>query len=94
MTTIKIVDAVHPRETLTATGSQDVTTTAVDNTIYTRRLDRSETTDSRDGIYNIRSRSAAPSIEKQRKRVLTIEDGDPGLRKEGDFKRKQVSCFL
>ena len=95
MTTIQIVDAVHPRDILSTTAAGEAATTGADGTLYASRLlSRSETTESRDGIYNIRSRSAAPSADRQR-RTLTLEDGDPGLRKEGDFKQKQVcSCPL
>ncbi len=91
MTTIQIVDVVHPRDALSTATSQEATSSGIENTIYgPRRLGRSDTVESKDGIYNIRSRSAAPSVDRQRKRTLTSEDGDPGLRKEGDFKKKQV----
>ncbi|RMZ91492.1 hypothetical protein DV736_g1266, partial [Chaetothyriales sp. CBS 134916] len=90
MTTIQIIDPVHQREALSSTNPRDVTTTGVDHSIYTpRRHRRSDASESRDGIYNIRSRSTAPSLER-REKTLTIEDGDPGLRREGDFKQKQV----
>ena len=90
MTTIQIVDTAHPRDALTSTTSHEATSTGAEASGYTiRRLGRSETTDSRDGIYNIRSRSTVP-IDRQRRRTLTIEDGDPGIRKEGDFKQQQA----
>ncbi|RMZ77258.1 hypothetical protein DV738_g4533, partial [Chaetothyriales sp. CBS 135597] len=91
MTTIQIVDPVHQREAVTSTNSSDAPATGVDHhSIYTsRRHRKSDASEGRDGIYNIRSRSAAPSIER-REPTLTVEDGDPGLQREGDFKQKQI----
>lgn len=60
--------------------------------IYTIRP--SQSTDYDDGIYNIRSRSRshAPSVGRgdDSEMKISIEDEDPGLAKEGDFKQKQV----
>ena len=87
MTTIRIADAPHPRAGQGVTQSPDVV-----NSVYTTgRLHRTESIDSRDGIYNIRSRSGAPSARLQRRRSTSEElDDDPGLRREGDYKHKQV----
>ena len=87
MTTIRIIDAPHPRAEQEVAESSNVV-----NSIYTTgRLHRTESIDSRDGIYNIRSRSGAPSAGLRRKSSTTEKlDDDPGLRREGDYKHKQV----
>ena len=87
MTTIRITDAPHPRA-----EQEDTETSNVVNSIYTTgRLHRAESVDSRDGIYNIRSRSGAPSVGLRRKTSTTEKlDDDPDLRREGDYKHKQV----
>lgn len=87
MTTIRITDAPHPRTEREVAQSPDVV-----NSIYTTgRLHRTESIDSRDGIYNIRSRSGAPSAGLRRRPCTTETlDDDPDLRREGDYKHKQV----
>lgn len=71
MATIRIADDAHPRGGLLISRSE---------TQSSQTLQRNS---NGDGIYNIRSRSRAPSHDPRL-------DDDPGLRKEGDFKQKQV----
>lgn len=74
-TTIRIADEVHPK-----TGIEFTRT----DTQSSRNLRKGSIGD--DGIYNIRSRSRQPSRAPSEYKP----DGDPGLRKEGDFKQAQV----
>lgn len=96
MTTIQIADAEHPRHNeLQQAVSREGFTSGAEHSIYTRRLGRSDTIESTDGIYNIRSRSAAPSVERfKRSYTEQFPDEDPGLGREGDYKHKQVSACL
>ena len=91
MTTIRIASAPHPRDEQEVTQSSGVV-----NSIYTTgRLHKTESIDSRDGIYNIRSRSGAHSAGLRRKSSTTEKlDDDPDLRREGDYKHKQVPGLL
>ena len=84
MATVRIADTPHPRDELPRPAPPDAVSSGVGD-----RLGRTET---RDDIYNIRSRSVAPSIDQSRSLSKEIgnEDDDPGLRKPGDFKQKQV----
>ncbi len=94
MATIQIADVPHPKDNSLGTKSQDAVSSSVENNIYnTRSFARADTADSHDDIYNIRSRSKAPSFTERRGSRLNPtdrEDDDPGLRKPGDFKQKQV----
>ncbi|KAJ9623798.1 hypothetical protein H2204_011090 [Knufia peltigerae] len=74
-TTIRIADEVHPK-----TGIEFTRT----DTQSSRNPRKGSIGD--DGIYNIRSRSRQPSRAPSEYKP----DGDPGLRKEGDFKQAQV----
>lgn len=96
MTTIRIAeDERHPRHTEFADEANDAP--APENSIYNfRPLERSRTGRSGysdDGIYNIRSRSR--SRTNLRRLSFSSKDGneedeDPDLRRESDFKHKQV----
>jgi len=96
MTTIRIADDVNsPR------AQDEGVTSGVGDSIYQMRpLARSATGDrSDDGIYNIRSVSRSKGSRLGRATSMDarsissardIEDDDPGLRREGDYKTKQV----
>lgn len=98
MTTIRIADDfTHPRA---QDGQDEGNTTAVGESIYRMRTlnrARSATFDSQDdGIYNIRARRvnsglAGASVDRRSlSSVQDVEDEDPGLGQEGDYKQKQV----
>jgi hypothetical protein len=84
MATIRIADIPHPRDELPRSAPPDAVSSGIGD-----RLGR---TDTRDDIYNIRSRSVAPSLDQRKSlsRDVGKEDDDPGLRKPSDFKQKQV----
>jgi hypothetical protein len=84
MATIRIADTPHPKDEFPRTNSQDAVSSGIG--------DRLERVDTHDDIYNIRSRSKAPSLDRRSSRLNRIdkEDDDPGLRKPGDYKQKQV----
>src|SRR6266480_5084262 len=91
MAAIRIADVPHPKDEFPRTKSQDGV--SVGDCIYnTRSFARSDTADTHDDIYNIRSRSKPPSTDRRGSRIKTTdrEDDDPGLGKPGDFKQKQV----
>ncbi|OAL32530.1 hypothetical protein AYO22_00552 [Fonsecaea multimorphosa] len=75
MATIRIADDVHPKNELQGKEGR----TADATSIYTHD----------DGIYNLRSRRSSHDLSLYRSRSLQ-QDEDPGLRKPGDFKEKQV----
>ncbi|KAH7030466.1 potassium transporter-domain-containing protein [Macrophomina phaseolina] len=87
MATIRIADVVHPKEGLRPTKSHDPSVGGDDIAPNTRPFARSSPAELHDDIYNIRSRSRAPSDRRSR---IDPEDDDPGLRRPGDFKKKQV----
>jgi KUP system potassium uptake protein len=90
MATIRIADT---KGQYLRTKTQDGVGSGIGDSIYrTQSFARSETTDTRDDIYNIRSRSKAPSMDRRSSRVdgAEREDDNPGLRKPGDYKQKQV----
>lgn len=97
MTTIRIEEGVRP-SALRQTDSNEPHVTpsnAVSDSIYQLRpLGRSATTGTNDGIYNIRnirSRSrASPLSRRSTDTSRDPEDEDPGLRRPGDYKHKQV----
>ena len=88
MATIRIADTPHPKDEVSRTKTQDGISSGIG--------DRSRSWDTHDDIYNIRSRSKAPSLDRRsirsRSRITMMEkeDDDPGLGKAGDFKQKQV----
>ncbi|KAL9621006.1 MAG: hypothetical protein Q9160_004524 [Pyrenula sp. 1 TL-2023] len=91
MATIKIADVPHPRGELT--DSPVAIGSGVGGSVYSHGpARRSDSRDTHDEIHNIRSRSKTPSLDQYltRKHALKAEDDDPGLRKPGDFKEKQV----
>jgi len=99
MTTIRIADDVNPPR---ARNSQDEGVAAgLGDSIYQMRpMSRATTNEmSDDGIYNIRSVSRANNSRLRGtstdRRSLNssrdVEDDDPGLRREGDYKTKQVN---
>ncbi|KAH8585858.1 potassium transporter-domain-containing protein [Bisporella sp. PMI_857] len=97
MATIRIADDPHPKDDISLTKPQDGDSSSLGHGIYnTRSFSRSNTADTHDDIYNIRSQSKPPSANRRsrsgNRRVSTAgqEDDDPGLRKPGDFKQKQV----
>lgn len=93
MTTIRIADAVHPNDELRPSRTQEGISSGVADSIYTpHRFGRSDTIGSNDGIYNIRSRSKAPSLDRRSARKATgdFQDEDPGLRRDDDYKQRQV----
>ncbi|EXJ76710.1 potassium uptake protein [Cladophialophora psammophila CBS 110553] len=75
MATIRIADEIHPKNELQSKEGRPADSTS----IYTHD----------DGIYNMRSRRSSHDLTLYRSRSLQ-QDEDPGLRKEGDFKEKQV----
>ncbi|OCT44925.1 hypothetical protein CLCR_06494 [Cladophialophora carrionii] len=75
MATIRIADEVHPKNELQAKDGR----TADSASIYAHD----------DGIYNMRSRRSSHDLGLYRTKSLQLDE-DPGLRKEGDFKEKQV----
>lgn len=90
MATIKIAPVPHPKDEFQRTKSDDGVSSSVGAMTYnTRPFARSDTPDTHDDIYNIRSRSRT---DRGGSRMSTTdpEDDDPGLRKPGDFKQKQV----
>jgi KUP system potassium uptake protein len=93
MPTIKIADDVHPNLDLRRARSTEAKSSGVnelDESDTKRRIRRSSTADSHDGIYNIRSRTSVPPFDRRRQVTFQSEDDDPGLRREGDYKQKQV----
>jgi hypothetical protein len=84
---IRIADVPHPKPELAQTKSQDEISSSVRN--------RSKIVDTHDDIYNIRSRSKAPSMDRRSSRINRMDRGDedPGLRKSEDFKQKQVPIY-
>jgi KUP system potassium uptake protein len=93
---IQIADEPHPRDEAPQTPaergrrSSRTLTWVSDIEARTLRLRRARTTDSvynEDGIYNIRSRSAAPPL---RAATFRSQDDDPGLRQASDYKQAQV----
>lgn len=94
MPTIQISDSVHPKGELRQYQAGDHTASGVDApTDNRRRVRRSSITEGQDGIYNIRSRSAVSPSDRRTRTTFQLQDDDPGLRKEGDFKQKQVLAF-
>ncbi|KAI9712807.1 MAG: hypothetical protein M1820_001429 [Bogoriella megaspora] len=87
MATIKIADLLHPKNEPSQAKSHS--SNVEDSIHHTRPFARSETTHSRDGIYNIRSRSRSTGRPSHRHIAVNREDDDPGLRRPGDFKEKQ-----
>ncbi|KIW64269.1 potassium uptake protein [Phialophora macrospora] len=75
MATIRIADEIHPKNELQ--GKEG------------RTADSSSIQAHDDGIYNMRSRRSSHDLSLYRTKSLQ-NDEDPGLRKEGDFKEKQV----
>lgn len=89
MPTIQIADEPHPKNDYPySPNRRDSRTSTWDADVEARqRLKRSRTTESEDGIYNIRHRTGGPL-----RRVTTLRstDEDPGVRRDGDFKKRQV----
>jgi len=96
MATIKIADVPHPNDENPRTNLQNGVSYSGRDGIFGRRsFSRSDAADPHDDIYNIRSRSKPPSTNRRGSRSITDrEDDDPGLRKPGDFKQKQVPTEL
>lgn len=101
-TTIRIDDTAHPL--YTARSNDDVSSkVGIDDGIHNMRDFTNTATSSsgveRDGIYNMRAitRTTSRSSSKGRQGLKGVEkdaeDDDPGLRRSGDFKAKQV-CGL
>ena len=69
-----------------------MTTIHFDNTITHAPTRRSRAHSVDDGIYNIRERSRAPSLDRRRTATsdLNASDDDPGLRRSGDYKTRQT----
>ncbi|KFZ24531.1 hypothetical protein V502_00991 [Pseudogymnoascus sp. VKM F-4520 (FW-2644)] len=84
MATIRIADSSPTKDEFPRPQTQDAVSSSIS--------DRLKRVDAHDDIYNIRSRSMAPSLDKGKGRLnrMDNEDDDPGLRKPGDFKQKQV----
>lgn len=84
MATIRIADNPPTKDESPRPQIQDAVSSSIG--------DRLKRVDTRDDIYNIRSRSKAPTLDKRKNRLSRTEneDDDPGLRKPGDFKQKQV----
>ena len=97
MATIRIADIPHPKDERSRANFQDGVISNGGDGIYSRRsVSRSDTADPHDDIFNIRSRSRPPSTNRRGSRmsITDREDDDPGLRKPGDFKQKQVPANL
>jgi hypothetical protein len=93
MPTIKIADDVHPNLDLRRARNTDAESSGLDELDEAgtkRRIRRSSTTESHDGIYNIRSRTSVPPFDRRQQVIFQSEDDDPGLHREGDYKKKQV----
>lgn len=93
MATIRIADVPHPKDEHPRTNLQDGISYGGRDGIFSRRsFSRSDSAGPHDDIYNIRSRSKPPSTNRRGSRmsITDREDDDPGLRKPGDFKQKQV----
>lgn len=87
MATIRIADSPCTKDEFPRSQIQDALSSSIG--------DRLKRVDTHDNIYNIRSRSEAPSLDKRKNRLnRTDEDDDSGLRKPGDFKQKQVQYHL
>jgi len=83
MTTVRIANTPHLRDELPRPNSPDAVSSAIG--------DRLERVDTHDDFYNIRSRSKAPSLDQRRSRWKEmVKEDDPGWRKPGNFKQKQV----
>lgn len=89
MPTIHIADDVHPERESGQGQTAEAFNSGLDaNLRGDLRARRRSGTESPDGIYNIRSRSAAP--QQRRQATIQTQDDDPGLRRDRDFKQKQV----
>lgn len=101
-TTIGFAEKTHPPDEKT---DQVFTSTAVDDSIYTRPFRRtitdksSNSEENRDGIYNMRdiTRTLSRSHSKPRDEswnwkhgARDPEDDDPGLQRAGDYRQKEV----
>ena len=90
MPTIQIADEPHPKDGAAAlkhTRRRSRTASWTTDDEHRQNVRRVLTTESVDGIYNIRSRSAVPPA---RAATWRSSDDDPGLRRDGDFKQRQV----
>lgn len=109
MSTTEAPAPIHPVITTeshggaSSTGITDGRTGArirIANTTRPFRYTRSDDvtgTHINDGIYNMRSFSRPPTLDRRslsrsRTGEKETEDDDPGLRQPGDFKTKQVFC--
>ena len=102
-TTIGFADDAHPMDEKKG-GEETVTSTAIDDKIRTRPSKRTLTNkhsfeDNDDGIYNMRSVTRTFSRSHSKPRDNTwgwkhgagdLEDDDPGLHRESDFRQKKV----
>lgn len=101
-TTIGFTEQANP---IDEKNEKMVTSTAVDDSIYTRPFRRtitdksSNSEENRDGIYNMRdiTRTLSRSQSKARDESWNwkhearyAEDDDPGLQRAGDFRQKEV----
>lgn len=90
MTTIRIADETHPKDLARVDDEGDDST--LDRTLSPiKPVNRVATGD--DGIYNIRTRGRARSQDRHslyRTPTGRSHDEDPGLRREGDYKKSQV----
>lgn len=81
-TSIRIADDVHPRISYNS---------HLDSIDGEDRVSRNTRGTQDDGIYNIRSRSAAPpGLGLSRTLSTHSQDGDPGLRRDEDLRKAQV----
>lgn len=103
-TTIRIAETTRPSHTNNADENTAANPAVVEDGIYNMRsFIRTATGSSandRDGIYNMRaitrtfSRSSSKDKRGFKGGEKEPEDDDPGLRKSGDFKSKQVCGML
>ena len=90
MPTVQISDDLHPKEELRR-AQAEAKTSGTDSTVDGGRfVRRSSGLEDQDGIYNIRSRSGAPQLEARKRTTSQLQDEDPGLHNEADYKQKQV----
>jgi KUP system potassium uptake protein len=97
MATIRIADKPHPKE---QSNNDGPALAQLPSFTKSRSWSIIDSGRNHDDIYNIRSRSRSQRRRRSADGVglgLTVpingEDGDPGLRRAGDYKQKQVKFF-
>lgn len=86
-TTITIADEPHPNTEITRAQTSATIATGIYKKQSAAVSDNGET---RDSIYNIRSRTSRLERSISKAGPIDQPDEDPGLRNPGDYKQKQA----